>query len=239
VEIAGAKVLFEIPILGGIRITETTVVGWGVLVFLVVLVRFFTSRIEKIPKGKQVLAEMYVNFIYGQVESVAGKRALKIAPYVGTIFLVSITSSLSALVGVRPPTVDINTTAAWSLVTFGLIAATKIKAHGFFGHLKEYLNPLNIIDVLALPVSMALRHFSNILSGYILMELIGALLAFCSSKLFGVLGSYFPVLKIGIPAAFSVYFDLFGSFIQAFVFIMLTMVFVGMASEKDEEHKNI
>ncbi|GHU85733.1 ATP synthase subunit a [Clostridia bacterium] len=238
-EITGAKILFETPIFGGIRITETTAVGWGVVVVLIGLVKFFTSRVEKVPRGKQVLAEMFVDFIYGQVESVAGKRSLGIAPYIGTIFLMSITSSLSAVVGVRPPTVDINTTAAWSLVTFFLIAATKIKAHGFFGHLKEYLNPLNIVDVLALPVSMALRHFSNILSGFILMELIGLALAELSSLALGAFGEYFPVFRAGIPAVLSLYFDFFGSFIQAFVFIMLTMVFVGMASEKKEEHENI
>ncbi|GHV29447.1 ATP synthase subunit a [Clostridia bacterium] len=242
-EIAGAKILCEIPsvipVLGGVRITQTTVVGWGVVLFLISLVWFFTSRVEKVPRGKQVLAEMFVEFIYGQVESVAGKRSLGIAPYIGTIFLMSITSSLSSLGGWRPPTTNFNTTLAWGLVTFCLIAATKIKAHGFFGHFKEYLNPLNILETVTLPITMALRHFCNILSDYIVMELVGGFLVWVSSKLFGVFGSYFPVFKVGIPAVLSVYFDIFGSLVQAFVFIMLTMVFVGLASEKKEEHENI
>ncbi|MDR1353947.1 MAG: F0F1 ATP synthase subunit A [Oscillospiraceae bacterium] len=232
-EISGVKVLFSIPIFGGIQISETVVAGWVVLGILIALVAFFSSRVERIPKGKQALAEEFVSFIYGQVESTAGKKFAGLSPYIGTIFLMSMVSSLAGLIGLRPPTTDLNTTLAWAIVTFVLVSLTKIKSHGLFGHLKEYANPLNIIESLMLPVSMALRHFCNILSGYIVMELIGTFLHFLSSSLLGKLGESFPVFKVAIPAVLSAYFDLFGSLIQAFVFIMLSMVFIGRAAGEE------
>jgi F-type H+-transporting ATPase subunit a len=238
--IAGARILFTMPIFGGIKISETTVVSWGVVVFLAVLIKIFTNRLERVPKGKQVLAEEFVKFIYGQVESTAGKKVLEFAPYIGTVFLISITSSLCGLVGARPPTADISTTAAWAAVTFALILFVEIKNHGVVGYLKGFLKPtavmlpMNIIEVIVLPVSMAARHFCNILSAVLLTELVGSFFASVSSLLFGVFGSWFPILKVGLPAVFSIYLDIFGGFIQAFVFIMLTMVNIGRAASQEE-----
>ncbi|MDR1260762.1 MAG: F0F1 ATP synthase subunit A [Oscillospiraceae bacterium] len=238
--IEGARILFTLPILGGIKISETTVVSWGVVVFLIILIKIFVHKMETIPKGKQVLVEEFVRFIEGQVEATGGKKVKGFAPYIGAIFLMSITSSLCGLVGARPPTADLSITAAWAVVTFVLILFVEVRSHGVGGYLKGFLKPfpvmlpMNIIEMIVLPVSMAARHFCNILSAVILVELLGSFLASVSGIIFGALGSYFPILKVGLPAVFSIYLDLFGSFIQAFVFITLTLVNLGRATSEEE-----
>ena len=100
------------------------------------------------------------------------------------------------------------------------------------------LLPFNIISEFATPLSMAFRHFGNIASGSVITGLIYAALAAATHALFGwlpgalgqVLGSI-PILQVGIPAIFSIYFDLFSSCLQAFIFCMLTMMYIGSAAE--------
>ena len=125
-----------------------------------------------------------------------------------------------------------------------LITYHKIKGNGIGGYLKSYtepiflMTPFNILGEVFTPVSMAFRHFGNIVSGYIIMSLIYAALVTVSSALFGllpgvvgeVLGNI-PILGVGIPAIISLYFDWFGSFIQAFIFCMLTMIFIATAED--------
>ena len=98
-----------------------------------------------------------------------------------------------------------------------------------FGEPVPFLAPLNIISEVATPVSMAFRHYGNVLSGSVISVLISSALASLSGKLFsflpGVL-SKVPFLRIGLPAVLSIYFDVFSGCLQAFIFAMLTMLYV-------------
>ena len=101
------------------------------------------------------------------------------------------------------------------------------------------LLPFNIISECATPLSMAFRHFGNIASGTVIMGLLRWALANLSfvlfSKLPGILGRVFgqiPLFQVGIPAVFSIYFDIFSSLLQAFIFCMLTMMYIGSAAEE-------
>ena len=101
------------------------------------------------------------------------------------------------------------------------------------------MTPMNIVSEIAQPVSMAFRHFGNVAGGGVLMTLIYSALAGASSLLLSwvpnqVIASI-PFLQVGIPAFLSLYFDLFSAFIQALVFCMLTMVYVGAACPPPEE----
>ena len=129
---------------------------------------------------------------------------------------------------------------------FVLITATKIKTNGVGGYLKGYtqpiavLTPFNIISEIATPISMAFRHFGNIVSGTVISTLIYAALGTASHALFGLLPgvvgdllSQIPFLSVGIPAVFSLYFDWFSSFMQAFIFCMLTMMYIAAAADAD------
>jgi F-type H+-transporting ATPase subunit a len=129
---------------------------------------------------------------------------------------------------------------------FVLITYYKIKSNGIGGYLKGYLDPIflmapiNVISEFFTPISMACRHFGNILSGTVISALLYAALAAASHALFGllpgVLGaalSQFPFLDIGIPALTSLYFDWFGGCIQAFIFCTLTTIFIKQAAGDD------
>jgi len=133
------------------------------------------------------------------------------------LFIFLILSNLSGLFGLRPPTADYGVTLPLGLITFGIIHYNGIKKNKVkhFTSLFEpfaLLFPINLIGEVAVPLSLSLRLFGNILSGTVMMGLI-----------YGML----PLLvKLGMPAALHVYFDIFSGCIQTYVFCMLTMVYV-------------
>ena len=128
---------------------------------------------------------------------------------------------------------------------FTMITAQKIKTNGVGGYLKGFttpipvMTPFNILSELATPISMACRHFGNILSGVVINALIYGALALASRKLLGLIPgavgnvlSQIPVLDVGIPAVLSVYFDWFSGVMQAFIFCMLTVMYIANATEE-------
>ena len=245
VDIHGAPIYFEIPILGGIPITGTLVVTWGVMLVLTLLCIWLTHdlKVKDISK-RQAVAEMLVEAVTGLVRNNMGERFMGYVPLITALFGMSVLSSLSSLLGLWAPTADVNTELAWALVAFVLITKHKIKAHGMKGYLKGYLDPIfvmapfNVLGEVFTPISMAFRHFGNIVSGYVISALIYAALIAANSALFGLLPGVvgdllanIPILGVGIPAVFSLYFDWFGSAIQAFIFCMLTMIFISTAED--------
>jgi F-type H+-transporting ATPase subunit a len=133
---------------------------------------------------------------------------------------------------------------AWALVVFVIITATKLRTNGLGGYLKGFCDPIfvmapfNVLGEIFTPISMAFRHFGNIVSGMVISALIYAALTVANQALFGLLpgaiGDWLgaiPFLTVGIPAIVSLYFDWFGSFMQAFIFCMLTMMFIASAAE--------
>ncbi len=238
--VKGPEILFEIPVLGGIPITETIFNGW-LVVAAISIVCFFLGRNLSVrnPSKRQIVAEKLVLTLSGLVENTMGKNNMFFLPYIGALFSYSILSSLSGLLGLRAPTGDINTTFGFALIAFFLIQFFNIKNKGVLGWLKgfaepvAFLTPLNIISEIANPISMAFRHFGNIASGLVITGLIYGALAGLSKVVLGwipVIGSI-PFLQAGLPAILSIYFDVFTSFLQAYIISMLTMVYVGSANE--------
>ncbi|MBQ8765001.1 MAG: F0F1 ATP synthase subunit A [Clostridia bacterium] len=238
--VRGPKILFEIPVLGGIPITETILNGWIVVavvtIFCFILGRNLSTRN---PSKRQMLAEKAVTMLRDLVKTTMGEHNLFFLPYVGALFSYSILSSMMGIFGLRAPTGDINTTVAFALIAFFLIQFYGIKNNGLGGWLKGFIEPvpfmlpLNLVGELANPISMAFRHFGNIASGIVITILIYGALAGLSRIVLGwipVIGSI-PFLQVGIPAFLSLYFDLFSSFLQAYIISMLTMVYVGNANE--------
>ena len=249
-DITGAKIYFtlpiDLPILGQLRISETMVVSWIVMILITGVCIWLTHdlKVENISK-RQALAEMIVekanNFVVGNM----GEKFRHMIPFVAALFVTSVVSNLISLIGLRSPTADLSTEAAWAVVVFIMITAQKIKTGGVGGYLKGFttpiaiMTPFNILSELATPVSMACRHFGNILSGVVINGLIYGALALASSALFGllpgVLGdvlSKIPFLDVGIPAILSVYFDWFSGVMQAFIFCMLTVMYIANAAEE-------
>ena len=199
VSINGARILatFEnVPIFGTVQITQTLVVSWLVLAIISALCIWLGHGLKVTGiSRKQAVAEMIytslVNFVRGNM----GSEFDRYIPLVGTIFVTSIVSNLISLLGIWSPTADLMTELAWALVVFVLITYHKIKASGIGGYLKGFLDPIfilapiNIMSELFTPVSMACRHFGNILSGTVIGTLIYAALATASYALFHKLGS--------------------------------------------------
>ena len=245
ISITGPGVYFTIPILGGIRISQTAVALLAVTLLLIAAAFIVTRRIEKRPGRLQVVIEKLVTMLYDLVESTMGKHNLKFAPYIGALFLSSLFGSLIGLTQIfRSTTGDLSVTLAWALATTGMVWYCNIKNFGFKAWLKGFtepiavMTPMNIVSEIANPISMAFRHFGNVAGGSVLMSVIYAALAALSSVIFGwipgLIGTI-PFFQVGIPAVLSIYFDLFSGFVQAFVFCLLTMVYVGAANPPAEE----
>ena len=175
---------------------------------------------SEVPGGFQNVVELVVEKLDGMVESVMGKNAVKFANYIGTIFIFIFLSNISGLFGLRPPTADYGVTFPLGVMTFAIIHFNKFKHQKVSGVIKGlcepwvFWAPINIIGDLAVPISLSLRLFANVLSGTVMMALVYALLS-----------------RIAIiwPAALHVYFDLFSGAIQTYVFCMLTMTYVNDA----------
>lgn len=217
------------------------------IIFLACFILTRNLKVEHISK-RQAIAEMLVekadNFVIGNM----GEKFRYMIPFVAALFSTSIISNLISLTGVfRSPTADINTEAAWAIVVFIMITGQKIKAGGVGGYLKGFtqpipvLTPFNVLSELATPVSMACRHFGNVLSGVVINALIYGSLIGASQALFGLfagvkmgnaIGSVFPLFAMGLPAITSLYFDWFSGFMQAFIFCMLTTMYIANAADE-------
>lgn len=241
----GPKVVFKIPIFGGINITETLVIGWFVIALITAVILWLTHDMKKVPETKkQVFAEMIVNTVNNLVKDNLGPKHMIYAPYIAALFSFSICGSLVSLIGLRSMTADINVTMGWALICFVMITYNKFKYNGFLGYFKGYtepvvfMTPLNIISEVATPLSMGFRHFGNIAGGMVITSLLYAALG-TLTKVLGLslsFGGYdFNIFTVGIPAVLSIYFDLFSGFMQAFIFIMLTMANVGGAIPEEQQ----
>lgn len=234
IEIAGAMIYFTIPMpIQDLPITESQVNSVLVIVTIFFLCLYFTHGLTvKAKLKRQLIAEWIVNQTQSLVDANMGHYFKGYAPFIGAIMGLSALSSLLALVGIYAPTSDINIVGGWAILTFILITYYKLKG-GVFNYLKGFtepifiMTPLNIIGEVATPVSMAFRHYGNVLSGSVISVLLAVALQGLSSLVLGwlpgALGEI-PFLQIGIPGVLSIYFDVFSSLMQAFVFAMLTML---------------
>ena len=228
-------------------LTETVVNTWIIMAVIVGLCLFLTHGMQVHCRTKrQIIAEWIVKSVNNMVGENMGERFLRVgyAPLICSIMGLSALCSLSSMIGMYAPTSDLSTLLGWSLMVFVLITWNKFRVGGPLGYIKGYFDPIpilfpfNVISEVATPLSMAFRHFGNIASGSVITGLIYAALAAASHALFsllpGALGSVLgqiPLLQVGIPAIFSIYFDLFSSCLQAFIFCMLTMMYIGAAAE--------
>lgn len=190
-----------------------------VLIILAVLVnrKVKASKPEDTPGMLQNIFEMVVSALDNMVHGIMGENGKRFLNYIGTVFVFSLLCNISGIFGLRAPTADYGVTLPLGVITFVMIHYCGIKKNKMrhFTDLfrpSPILFPINLIGELAVPLSLSLRLFGNILSGTVMMGLIYGLLS--------------PPITTGIPAVLHVYFDLFSGCIQAYVFCMLTMVYI-------------
>lgn len=204
-------------------VTTTHVCLFIIIVFIVIFCLCANRAIKhatEVPGAFQNVVELIVEKLDNMIKGVMGKNGKAFANYIGTLFIFILICNISSLLGLRPPTADYGVTFALGLITFTLITFNKFKHQKVKGVLKGLCDPwpiwapINIISDIAVPISLSLRLFANVLSGTVIMALI-----------YGLLGW----IATAWPAALHVYFDLFSGAIQTYVFCMLTMTYINQA----------
>lgn len=243
ISITGAQIYFTVPMpVMDLIISEAQVNSLAVVISLLGLCLYLTHGISVVPHSKrQLVAEWIVEKVNDLVADNMGKRFMAYAPFVAAIMGLSAFSSLSSLLGLFPPTSDVNVIAGWAILVFILITYYKLKA-GVWNYVKGFFEPIpvfapfNIIGEIATPVSMSFRHYGNVLSGVVISTLIASALQGLSSALLGWLPGFLgdiPYLRVGLPAILSMYFDVFSGCLQAFIFAMLTMLYISTAGPEE------
>ena len=231
ITITGARIFFEITMpVQNLPVTESQVNSVIVIISVLFLCLYLTHGIKDgVWLKRHHLAELIVEKSTSMVVGNMGEYFKGFAPFIAAILGLSGFSSLITLFGLYAPTSDINIIAGWAILVFGLITYYKMKC-GPVEYLKSFANPvlmapLNVISEVATPISMAFRHYGNVLSGSVISVLIAAGLSGLSNLIFGSF-TEFPFLQIGIPAILSIYFDIFSGVLQAYIFAMLTMLYI-------------
>lgn len=208
---------------------------------------FVGSKIRKlspkdVPKGPLLAVvlgvEMLINFT---VENMGKKHGRTMAAYIGSVFIYIFVANISGLFGLQAPTSNFSVTLVLALITWLMIQITKIRENGFKGYLKGFLDPFplflipNIFSTVAPLISMSLRLFGNVISGSVIMGLIYTFTAWLSSFIpFNVAG--FNFVSLVVTPWLHLYFDLFSGFLQAFIFISLTSIFIAIEYSDEEEN---
>jgi len=206
-----------------IWITETIVGTWFIMAVLIiaalVLRRLFFRNPKEIPESRlQNIVELIVESMEKFATGPLGEKYAWLDNWFFMLFVFLLFANISGLIGMRPPTADTATTIALAVTSFMLIQSMAFR-FAFKRHFKSFFEPfplflpMNIIGEFAIIISLSFRLFGNILAGTILMGLVYAL--------------PWWVVITGFPAMLHVYFDLFAGAIQAYIFCMLSMSFVG------------
>lgn len=201
-----------------------------ILIVMLIIIGFAIAanramkKATEVPSGFQNVVELIVEKLDGMVDTPMGSNAPRFYNYIGTVFIFILISNISGLLGLRPPTADYGVTLPLGILTFVLIHFNQFKYQkpkdiwtDMCSPLPPWLPiwfPINLISEIAVPISLSLRLFANVLSGTVMMALI-----------YGLLGWFATIW----PAALHVYFDLFSGAIQTYVFCMLTMTYINNA----------
>lgn len=213
------KIAFHIPLFGGIPVPESAVITWVIMLLLTALAIFLTHGLRKKPGRKQIVGEILVGFINNFSKDTLGEHWRPFAPYLGTVGLYLGVANVIGLFGIVPPTKDLNVTAGLAIMSAVLIYGAQFRYKGLLGGLKKFgepvalVTPFNIMEIGIRPLSLCMRLFGNIFAAYVIMELI---------KL---------AVPVVVPAAFSLYFDIFDGLLQAIVFTFLTALFLAESLE--------
>lgn len=214
------ETIFTIPVLGGIPVSEAVVVSWIIMAVLFLLCIILVRGLNVTHPGrKQIILETAVSGIYRFFDEILGEEGRAYVPYLMSVAVYVGMSNLIGLFGFKPPTKDLNVTAALALMSIILIEVSGFRKKGGKGWLKSFAEPLpiilpiNILEVFIKPLSLCMRLFGNVLGSFVIMELIK------------------QIVPAVIPVVFSAYFDIFDGLIQAYVFVFLTALFVKEAME--------
>ena len=204
----------------GIPVAESVAVTWVIMAVLLVLSLILVRNLKvENPGKKQLLLESGVSFLLNFFEGILGEEGKRYIPYLmSTVIYIGI-ANIAGVFGFTPPTKDMNVTIALSLMSIILIEYSGFHKRGLKGFLHSFAEPvpimlpINILELAIRPTSLCMRLFGNVLGSFVVMKLLEFI---CPAIL---------------PIPFSLYFDFFDGFIQAYVFVFLTSLFIKEAIE--------
>ena len=206
--------------IGGIGIYESVVVTWIIMAVVLLLSLILTRNLKVEHPGKrQLLLEQAVTSLEGITEGILGADGKRYAAYLTSVLMYLGIANLIGILGFKPPTKDLNVTAALAIMSIVLIEYAGIHQKGVKRWLKGFAEPIalvapiNVLELFIKPLSLCMRLFGNVLGAFVIMELI----------------EY--IMPVGLPVVFSMYFDIFDGLIQAYVFVLLTGLFIKEAME--------
>lgn len=192
------KTVFTIPVFGGIGVAESVVVTWIIMAVLVGVSFIFVRNLKvENPGKKQLVMESAIGWAQNFFEGIIGKENKRYIPYLITIILYLGVSNMISLFGFKPPTKDLNVTAALAIMSMFLIEYSGIRKNGVKHWVKHFAEPVPIVapimvlEIVIRPLSLCMRLFGNVLGAFVIMELLKAII---------------PVI---VPIPFSFYFDIF------------------------------
>ena len=212
---------FSVEIAGHtIGVSESVVVSWVVIGIVLVFSLILTAglKTQNISR-RQAFAEWIVEKGEGLVGGMLGEEGKEYGTYLLTVLIFIGLSDVIGLFGFKPPTKDLNVTAALALMTIVLVQIAAIRKKGAGGWLKGFthpvaiVTPINILELVIKPLSLCMRLFGNVVGAFVIMELLKS------------------VVPAVVPAVFSLYFDIFDGLLQAYVFVFLTGIYIKEALE--------
>jgi F-type H+-transporting ATPase subunit a len=242
--------IFEIP-----GVPDHLTYTWLAMGLLGLLTLVASRRLEMVPRGVQNFMEIVLEQFLTLIDDVLGHEGRRYFPLLATLGLFIVTSNLMGLVpGLIAPTANLNTTAACSLIVFFTYHWIGIRKQGIRAYARHFMGPvvwlawlmipIEIVSHLARPLSLSLRLFGNMTGGHILLAVFFFLMGFDGMLGWALTGSLGGVL-LGAPAAlimvvFTVGFlyplKILVAFLQAFIFVMLSMLYIAGAIEEAEHH---
>ena len=210
---------FTIPLFGGIKISESVAVTWIIMAVVVLLCVIFVRNLSVENPGKaQLLLESAIGKGVDFFEDVMGKENRRYIPYLITVLIYIGIANIIGLFGFKPPTKDLNVTIALAVMSMCLIEYSGIHKNGLKHWVKHFAKPvpfvapIMVLEIVIRPLSLCMRLFGNVLGAFVIMELL-------------------KIAPAIIPIPFSFYFDIFDGFLQAYVFVFLTALFMNEEQE--------
>jgi F-type H+-transporting ATPase subunit a len=249
------------PILRLPTIPDHVTYTWLVMIILAALAFVGSRHVALVPRGVQNFLEVVLEQILGMIDDVIGPAGRQFLPLIATLGLFILTGNLISLVpGLAGPTANLNTTAACALIVFVSYHYIGIKNQGLLTYLNHFTGPMpwslgmapikllmipiELISHLARPLSLSLRLFGNMTGGHILLAIIFFLMgldgllgwALAGGAPAVVLGGLGTVIMVVFTVGFLFPLKILVSFLQAFIFVMLTMLYIAGATEHAEHH---
>jgi F-type H+-transporting ATPase subunit a len=198
---------------------EAILMTWICFAVIMVFGYLTAQRVNILPSSIQALGELLVDALYGLTEDALDKeQAVKYGPLICALFMFLVVGNWIGVVPhMEEPTKDLNTPLSLGILGFVIAHAAGIRSKGLKAYLKEYMEPiffmapLNIIGELAKIVSISFRLFGNIMGGSIIILVVSYL-----------------TYSVLLPPFLYAFFGLFVGTIQAFVFTMLTVVYISV-----------